>query len=189
MIQTVFDQLKPAAAELFQLDGIGKTQHPGDFAGGGFFGVDHHGKPQFLAHKPQLLFIFRVADAGNGMAGADLFGDQAGQNVDLVTGSGGQQKIRTGLKCLDLNVVTAAVTHHTAHVKNIFDTVHAVRVDVDGYDVMSFGRQLLGQGTAHFAQADDHDFHKAPLHTFARNRLRYAHNLPVYLGPLYESLR
>ena len=79
--EAVFYQLQPPLGEGFHLHGGGETEDPGNLPGGGPLGIDDHGQAQFLPHEAELLFIFRVADAGDGVADAQLFGHQAGEDV------------------------------------------------------------------------------------------------------------
>ena len=157
--QAVLDQLKPLAAELLTLDGRRETQHAGDLTRRGFFRVDEHRQTKVIAHKAQLLFIFRVADAGDGMGHAQLLCHQTGKNVDLITGRCGDQQVCAVLKRLLLHVIAAAVAGQTAHVIDIDNVLDQVRVLVDDDDVVIFRRKLGGQGTANLAKADDHDSH------------------------------
>ena len=157
--QAVFDQLKPLAAELLALDGRGEAQHPRDLAGGGLFRVDDHRQAQLIAHKAQLLLILRVADTSNGVLRAELFRHKAGKDVDLIAGGRGNQKIRTVLERLLLDLIAATVAGHAAHIIDVYNILDQVRVLVDNDNVIVFRRKLGGQGTADFAKADDHDSH------------------------------
>ena len=93
------------------------------------------------------------------MLRAQLFGDEAGQDVDLITGRCGDQQVCAVLKRLLLHVIAAAVAGQTAHVINIDNVLDQVRVSVDDDNVVIFRRKLGGQGTANLAEADDHDSH------------------------------
>ena len=157
--QAVLDQLKPLAAELLTLDGRRETQHAGDLTRRGFFRVDEHRQTKVIAHKAQLLLILRVADTRNRVLRAQLFGDEAGQDVDLITGRCGDQQVCAVLKRLLLHVIAAAVAGQTAHVIDIDNVLDQGRVSVDDDDVVIFRRKLGGQGTANLAEADDHDSH------------------------------
>ena len=157
--QAVLNQLEPLAAELLALDGRGKAQHAGDFPRGGLLRVDDHRQAQFVAHKVQLLFVLRVADTRDGVLGAQFFGDQAGQNVDLVAGRGGDKQVCAVLEGFLLDLIAAAVAGHSAHIIDVYDILDQFRILVDDNDVVVFRRKLGGQGTADFAEADDHDSH------------------------------
>ena len=174
--QAVFHQFKALLAELFQLERIGEAQHAGDLARRGLFGVNDHRKAQFLAHKAQLLFIFRVADARNGMAGVQLFGNQAGQDVDLIAVRCGNQQIGAAFKRFGLHFIAAAVAGHAAHIADIADIIHNGRVAVNYNNVVLICAELLGQRAAHFAQAHNHDLHSVssfPPDPYGIQLLRY----------------
>jgi len=87
------------------------------------------------------------------------FGDEAGQDVALITGRCGDQQVCAVLKRLLLHVIAAAVAGQTAHVIDIDNVLDQVRVLVDDDNVVIFRRKLGGQGTANLAEADDHDSH------------------------------
>ena len=173
----VLDQFKALAAELLALDGAGEPQHTRHFARGCLFGVDHHRKPQLVAHKMQLLLVFRVADTGNGVLGADFFGDHTGKNVDLVAGGGGDQQVGTVFKRFFLHVVAGTVAGYAAHVIDVDEIIDQGGVLIHHHDVVFFCRKLCRQGTTHLAQTDDHDPHKRCSFVIAPRRtlLLYCH--------------
>ena len=184
LVDAVLHQLKPLAAELLALDGRGEAQHPRDLAGGGLFRVDDHRQAQLIAHKAQLLLVLRVADTGNGVLRAELFRHKAGKDVDLIAGGRGNQKIRTVLERLLLDLIAATVAGHAAHIIDVYNILDQVRVLVDNDNVIVFRRKLGGQGTADFAKADDHDSHtNAPfllLQTGDRGQAMPAPAVPRY---------
>ena len=93
------------------------------------------------------------------MLRAQLFGDEAGQDVDLITGRCGDQQVCAVLKRLLLHVIAAAVAGHAAHIIDVDNVLNQVRVLVDDHNIIVFRRKLGSQGTADFAEADDHDSH------------------------------
>ena len=93
------------------------------------------------------------------MLRAELFRHKAGKDVDLIAGGRGNQKIRTVLERLLLDLIAATVAGHAAHIIDVYNILDQVRVLVDNDNVIVFRRKLGGQGTADFAKADDHDSH------------------------------
>ena len=93
------------------------------------------------------------------MPGADLLGHKAGQNVDLVAGSGRNEKVCAVFKRLRLHIVAAAVARNAAHIINVDDGVHDLLMGVDHDNIVPVPRQLPGERLAHLAQTYDDDFH------------------------------
>ena len=87
--QAVLHQLQPPLGEGLQLHSRREPQNAGDLVGRRLLRVDGHGEPQFPPHEPQLRLILRVPNAGDGVGHAQLLRHQAGQNIDLVAGGGG----------------------------------------------------------------------------------------------------
>ena len=157
--EAVFHQLQPSLGEGFHLHGGGETEDPGNLPGGGPLGIDDHGEAQFVPHEAELLFIFRVADAGDGVADAQLFGHQAGEDVQLVAGGGGDEELRLFHLRLPLYAVDRAVSADPHDIVNINDAVDQPGVLVYDRDIVPVGGKLLGQGGAHLTRANDDDFH------------------------------
>ena len=99
--------------------------------GRGLFRVDGHGKPQLSPHEPQLRLILRVADAGDGMGHAQLLRHQAGKNVDLVAGGGGDQEIGLAHLRLFLHRIAGAVAADAHHIINVDDIFNEARLLID----------------------------------------------------------
>ena len=168
--QSVLHQLQPSLGKRLQLHGRREPQHPGNLPGGGLFRVDGHGKAQFLPHEAQLLFIFRVADAGNRVGNAQLLGHQTRQDIDLVAGGRGNEQVRlVGLR-LFLDVVAGAVSAHPHHIININDVVHQLGILVNDGDLVLPG-QVLGQRQSHFSHTYNDDFHTMLPRRFSWRRL------------------
>ncbi len=66
-IHAHFDDFHAAFGKGVAFEEVGKLQDVKDFAGSGIFRVDGHGKPQLFAKGYQLLGIFGVANAGDGV--------------------------------------------------------------------------------------------------------------------------
>lgn len=76
----------PAVGEGFDVHGKGEAQQPGNFLSGGAFRVDDLIDIQLFLQKGQAFGVFRVANAGDGIAGTQLFGGQAADHVQFVVG-------------------------------------------------------------------------------------------------------
>ncbi len=157
--EAVFHQLQPPLGKGLHLHGGGEAEHPGNLPGGGPLGVDGHGEAQLVPHKAELLFILGVADAGDGVLGPQLPGHQAGEDVQLVAGGGGDQELRLFHLRLFLHAVNRAVAADSHNVIDVDDVVDELGVLVHHGDVVPVGRELLGQGGAHLPSAHDDDFH------------------------------
>ena len=93
------------------------------------------------------------------MADAQLFGHQAGEDVQLVAGGGGDEELRLFHLRLLLHAVDRAVAADSHDVVYIDDVVNELGVLVHDGDVVPVGGELLGQGGAHLARSHDDDFH------------------------------
>jgi len=93
LLQAEAHQLHLAAAEALDVGGGGEAQQAGDLDGGGAFGIDDQIDLQVLAQLGHGAGIFRVADAGDGVFGTQIFGQQTADHVHLVRAGGGHQQI------------------------------------------------------------------------------------------------
>ena len=157
--EAVFHQLQASLGEGLHLHGGGEAEDAGDFPGGGPLGIDGHGEAQLVPHETKLLFIFRIADAGDGVLRPQLPGDQTGEDIQLVAGGGGDQKLRPVHLRLFLHAVYRAVAADAHHIVDVDDVVDEPGILVHDGDVVPVGGELLGQGRAHLARAYDDDFH------------------------------
>ena len=89
----------------------------------------------------------------------ELFCYKAGQNIGLVAGGGGDEQVGAILKGVLLDVVAAAVTHHTADVVDVYEALDQVSVLVDNDNIVLFRRELFRQDAPDLARANNHDSH------------------------------
>ena len=156
--QPVFHQLQPALGERLHLHGRGEPQHPGDLPGRRLFRGDGHTEAQLVPHEAQLLLVLRVPHPGDGVLHTQLLGHQAGQNIDLVIGDGGDQQLRLVHLRLLLHGIAGAVSADSHHVIDVDDIFNQVWVLVDDGDLVVHG-QMPRQCHAHLSRAHDHDLH------------------------------
>ena len=90
---------------------------------------------------------------------AELFGDQAGNDIPLVARCRSDQQIRFINTRLRLHVVACAVAANAHHVVHIDDPRNEFRVFVDHDHIMMFGGKLFRERFSHFAQSYDDDPH------------------------------
>ncbi len=147
--QAVLNQLKPLAAELLTLDGRRETQR-GQSHAPWLSGLTNIDRPRSSRIK-RSCFSYSGLRIRAIVCCVPAFGDEAGQDVDLITGRCGDQQVCAVLKRLLLHIIAAAVAGQTAHVIDIDNVLDQVRVLVDDDDVVIFRRKLGGQGTANLA--------------------------------------
>ena len=91
--QSDLGKIHPTLGEFLHLHGGGELNDSGNFKGGVIFGIDQHTDAQLLTHERELAGIFGIADAGDGVPCAELFGDQTGENIQLVRSRGGDKDV------------------------------------------------------------------------------------------------
>lgn len=146
-------RLRKEGGELEELIGL---------LGGGLLGIYREGQPQLLPHGDQLIRVLRVADPGDGVLDAQLFGGEAGQQVELVPAGGGDEHLRLFHAGLPEGGHGGAVAHHGHDVKLLGALGKHLGVGVDDGDVVALAGELRGQGGAHFAVAHDNNVHILP---------------------------
>ena len=160
--QAVLHQLQAALGEGLQLHGRREPQDAGNLSGCRLLRIDGHGEAQLVAHEPQLLFVLWIADAGDGVLHAQLFRHQARQNIDFVTGCGGDQKLGLVHLRLLLHIVAGTISADGHHIINVDDIFNQLGIFVDHRDLVARG-ELLCQCCTDLARAYDDDFHVASL--------------------------
>ena len=61
--------------------------------GGGQLGIYCHGKAQLIAKKLQLLGVFGITHAGNGVAGAQPASQNTGEHIDLIRAGDSNEQV------------------------------------------------------------------------------------------------
>ena len=112
-----FHHFHPAVGEGFDVHGKGEAQQPGDFLSGGAFRVDDLIDIQLFLQKGQAFGVFRVANAGDGIAGTQLFGGQAADHVQFVVGGDGDDDVRLFRPGLNEGAHVAAVAPHAQYIQ------------------------------------------------------------------------
>lgn len=157
LLQAEAHQLHPAPAEAVDVGRRGEAEQAGDLRGGGAFRVDDQVDAQVLLQAAQAVGILRVPDAGNGVARAHVFGDEAADHVDLV-GVGGRHQhiggVGPGLPQAGGGHAAAPDGHQ---VQGLGHPLQGLLLPVQYRDIMLFLDQLLGQGEADLAAADNDD--------------------------------
>ena len=124
--------------------------------------VDDHGQAEFVADKADFGYIFRVAYARDRMAARRLAGDQAGKQVDLVVRGDRDQQVGIPHAGLLEHMVAGAAAGHRGQVEHVGQLGQPPLGQVDQGQLMSLGRELLGQRRADLAAAYNNDTHGAP---------------------------
>ena len=155
-----FAQLHAPLAEGLNFGGRGKGQNACNFLGGRQLGIDRHGQAEVFPHEHELLRVFGIAHARNGVLRAKLVRNKAAQHVAFVGRRGRHQQVGLGHAGLKLYGVADAVAQHRDDVHAGVGIFEIVRVVVNHDNVVPFGGQAFGKGVAHLAVADNDDFHK-----------------------------
>ena len=151
------DQLRLTVGKGGDLQGRGQRQHPGSLPAALQLGIEDHGKPQPLPQVAHILAVVGIADPGDGCAARHTLGHGAAQQVQLVGLSDGDDQVRIFDPRLLLDGIGGTVAHHAHDVVGTVDILHQSGVLVDDGDVVALPAQLLHQGDAHLAAADDDD--------------------------------
>ncbi len=111
-----------------------------------------------------------VAGADAGDLGGCLeqgVGHLTGQHVDLV--GAGHRHQHVGILHAGADEYVRVATHapHGADVQAVLEVRQAVDVDVDDGDIVGLAGQVLGQGAAHLAGADNDNLHGCASFTVA----------------------
>src|SRR5699024_345774 len=90
-------QCEPAARKVHVFGGGGVAEQVDDFAGGHFFRVEEVVDAQVHEHLLVIgLKIFVVVDAGDGLAGAELLGEDGGDDIDVLLVVYGDEQVCLG---------------------------------------------------------------------------------------------
>ena len=100
------------------------------------------------------------------MGHAQLFRHQAGQNIDLVAGGGGDQQIRLAYLRLLLDLIAGSVAADAHNVIDIDDIFYELGFLVDDRDPV-LPDKLGGQAGAYLTRAHNNDPHSAPFRRIA----------------------
>ena len=128
--------------------------------------IDGHGEAQLAPHEAELRLVLRVANAGDGVGHAQLFRHQAGQNIDLVTGGGGDQQIRLAYLRLLLDLIAGSVAADAHNVIDIDNVFYELGFLIDDRDPV-LPDKLGGQAGAYLTRAHNNDPHSAPFRRIA----------------------
>ena len=155
-------KLHAAAGEGVDFDGRRRAQNARDLRCAGKLGVESHAQAEILLHELERGIIFRIAHARNGVVHAELFGDQAGEQILLVRGHDGDDQIGLRNASLGLCFDADAVALDGHDVQPVADVGERLGAAVDDRDVVPFAGELLGERHADLARADDDDVHTHP---------------------------
>ena len=149
-----FNDLCLSIGEGSDLQCGGQEQDAGDLTGGLQFWVDHHGESQPCTEITYLLAVVRGADPGNGVAVVPyLFGDGAAEQVQLIRGGNGDDKICLLNTSLHLSAVAGTVSSDSHDIIKICDFLYLGGILVDDRDVVPFSAKLLYKCSPNFPAA------------------------------------
>ena len=106
-----------------------------------------------------MVGIFRVANAGHGLSGADFFCHQAAEHIGQVVGGDGHQQIGALDARVLLNPHSGAVASHGHHVIEVGKLLQHPLIGIDNHNVVILLGQQAGQHGADLAAAHNNDFH------------------------------
>lgn len=152
-------QLHAALRERVDLDGGRGAQDARDLRGAGQLRVERHAQPEVVLNEVQPARIFRVTHAGDRVAHTEALGDEAREQILLVRGHHGDDKIGRGHAGLHLRVHADAVALDGHDVERVADGVERSRARVDDGDLVTLAEQLLRQRRADLAGSDDNNVH------------------------------
>ncbi len=152
------DQLHPVLGEFQHVGGSAALDQLHDLLGRLLLGMDGQIDTPVRERKMGgLMEELRDADAGDLLHDAEVGGHAAGHDVGLVVAGNGDQHV--GL--LDAGFPEqggrGAMTEEGFDVQVLVRRVDALRLAVDGNDVVAFPRQDLGQVRTDLAEANEND--------------------------------
>ena len=154
-----FQKLHLAAEEGIGLDGRRDTQRPRHLRRADELRVDGQAQAQIVGNERQLIRIFRVPDAGNGMLRTDLLCDKAAQQIQLILRRHRDDQLRLVNACFKLRGIRRAVSLDAQNVQILNRPLQRRTAAVDNGDLMPLARKLLRQCAADLSVAHDHDPH------------------------------
>ena len=122
-------------------------------------GVDDHIDADLPLEEVGLLVVLRAADTGHGVAGPQLFGDQAADDIQLIGAGDCHHQIRRPDAGLQQDLDGGAAALHTQDVQCAVGISQRLEILVDEHQIVVLSAELAGQGVAHLAVADNDDLH------------------------------
>ena len=139
--------------------GGGEAEQTGDLHGGGVLRVDDRVDFQVPPQLGHAVGVLLVADAGDGVLGAQTLGGETADHVDLVRAGGGHQKVRLPGTGLPQGGGGHPVAPHRHDVQGVPGPAQGVVVQVHHRYVVLLPHQLFRQGEAHFSTAYNDNIH------------------------------
>lgn len=156
--QRIFDDVDAPAHEGFDARCRWKAQEAGDLTGRFALRIDDGVDADAFLDEALVRGVFVLADAGDGVFGAHLLGEDAGDDVDLVLRGDGDENVGVGgvgaLQGVDVN----AAGGDAGDVCGVDEAFELVGVLFDDDDVVLVG-EFLADDAADLADANDNDMH------------------------------
>ena len=159
----VLHDLHAALGKGVHPDGAGEAQDARDLFRALVIRVHDQVQPQRFAQEGFLAEIFRVADAGDHVFGAEMPRRDAANHVHLVGLRGGQQQIRLRRARFPQGVGVGGAALHTDHVKRVGKLRDQLGVVVDDGDVVPLVGKDGGDRMPDLSAARDDDLHGSSL--------------------------
>ena len=173
-----FHHLHPPMGKGLNVGGKGKAQEPGNFHGRGPLRIDHQVDAHAVLQERDALGVFRVADARDGVFGAQLLGRQTAYHVGLVVGGDRDQDIRLVRARLQQGAHVGPVALDAHDVQGFGGLVQGLLVAVHQRYVVIFFGKVFCQRIANLAVADNDDVHLRDSPVLSFTLLRAVPGLP-----------
>ena len=135
------DHVDAAPGKGLHAEGSGERQNTGHLLGRGQIGIDDHVQPDLLFQHLLVPAVIGVAHPGHGVLGAQHFGDQAADQVDLILVGDGDHQIGGTDAGLQQHADAGAVALHAQHVHGAFRFTQGSGMGVHDDDVVFLLRQ------------------------------------------------
>ena len=156
-----FEQPHFAAREFVHVQSRRRHQYPINFVRGNHFGIEHQVDVKiFLEIIFSLAQKLHVADTGNRVADAVLFGKNAGNHVDFVGARDGNEHVRAVYVGVVHCYGARAVCGDCQHVQIIFHGGKLTFLAVDNRNRHLLTAQKFGDCVTEFARADNYHAHE-----------------------------
>ena len=177
------DHLHQPPGEGLHTEGRRHPQQPGNLLSRRILGVNDHTHPDLTLEEVGLLIVLRAADPGHRVLGAQLLGNQAADDIQLIGAGHRHHQIRAADPRLQQYLYGGAAALHTQNIQHSVGVAQSIGVfvDQDQIVILPVAAELLGQGISHLAVAYDDDLH---IFSFSSSG-----DLPVFPALCRDSLR
>ena len=159
VIELELHHFDPAAGKGGDLEGGGVAKHTGYLCGGLKLGVDGHTEPQIVFEKIHLRCIFGISYTCDGVSYAQIFCNEASQQIALVQTCSGNKQVGLVHTRLFLYIDRCTVAQQSHNVVSFGILSESVGVAVYDHYIVVLARKLLYKHGAYLSGSHYGNFH------------------------------